>query len=276
MRERIQTPVALLASLFMGLSQAADPPNLTVLGPTLTAPAADAAIPVQAGRFIPVAPASGLPIYLAEDRAYRVYRIEKGSSFTGVKWDAPADAEPEAYSWPDAKGPVYVILARGYTGTYSLQAIKNGKTPADPPEKDGAAIRIQILKGPKPPPVDPVDPTPTDPVLTPLQAKLKAAIKADAATAASVSLYAALYRNAAKSTVMDEGLTTSANLLAEMQRAVKLLGLPPGSLDKTARIVADELNTLVPKTNVVLDKPARDNIAAVFTRIAADLEVAGK
>ena len=43
---------------------------------------------------------------------------------------------------------------------------------------------------------------------------------------------------------------------------------------QTARVVADELNALVPKTNVVLDKTARDNIATVFTRIAADLEAA--
>ena len=197
--ERIPASLAVVASLFVGLQiSAADPPNLTVLGPTLTAPAADAAIPVQAGRFLPVAPASGLPIYLAEDRAYRVYRIEKGSSFTGVKWDAPKDSEPEAYSWPDAKGPVYVILARGYAGTYTIQPIRNGKTVADPPEKDGAAIRIQILKGPQPPPVDPVDPVDPTPVLTPFQTKLKAAIKADAAPLSSVAVYAALYRNAAK------------------------------------------------------------------------------
>lgn len=164
MRERIPATLAVLASLFVGISRAEPPATgITVLGPVLTAPAADAAIPVQAGRFVPVMPASGLPIYLADDRAYRVYVVKPGSFFTGIKWDAADGAEPEAYSWPDSKGPVYVIVARGYLGTYSLQPIKNGATAADAPVKDGAPLKIQIIsgKGPKPPP-DP-DPKPDDP-----------------------------------------------------------------------------------------------------------------
>jgi hypothetical protein len=138
----------------------ADPPAVHVLGPSLTAPAADAAIPLPAGRFLAISPASGLPVYIADDRGYRCYLIKSGGQFTGIKWDAAADAEPEAYSWPEAKGPVYVILARGYVGTYTIQPVRNGKTAADPPERDGSALRIQILAAPRPPPTPdpPIDP----------------------------------------------------------------------------------------------------------------------
>jgi len=140
-------------------------------------------------------------------------------------------------------------------------------------ETDAKRVTFQVGTLPQPPPVSPADPV--KPVLTPFQQTLATAIKADNATAAQISSYAALWRVAATQTVNDPTIATGAELLKEMQTAVKLLGLPPGSLAKTARAVADELNTTLANMGGKMDIPTRGRIGALFTRIATDIDAAG-
>lgn len=116
--------------------------------------------------------------------------------------------------------------------------------------------------------------------LTPFQLQLQAAFRADGATAKELATYAALWRGAGKTTVYDTGLTTPAAVLAEIQVGAANLSKEPnpsvrhGILAKTARVVADELNPLMPKpANGSLTQPTRDSMAGIFARIAADLEI---
>lgn len=347
-------PKALLSLAFLPLAfspaaaPASDPPaaGVQVLGPVKAPPPESADVVVPAGRFVPMTPRSGKPVYIAANRAYRVYKLTAGSSFTGIKYDAAADAEPEAWTAPaDVKGPVYVVLTRGFVGTYSLQPIKNGPTDSEPVE-DGGPLSIQIVQGPRPPqpvatltltatpttgPVpltvvfsatgDPVDLGPgatvefgdgtkgadffpvqhtyavagtysarlttvggkvatavvvvqpsAEPVLTPFQTKLQAAFRTDAAPVESKAKYAAYFRQAAR-TAMDPTLTTAGALNADMMAAVKLLGIPAGSLTNTAKAIEAEITPLLPAAPTKpLDAATRTLYATVYARIAADLE----
>lgn len=163
---------------------------------------------------------------------------------------------------------------------YSFKAIKDGRDEliivpvGAKSEAEAKRVTFQVGQLPQPPPV-PVDPVaPVAPSLTKFQQSLVASIKADAATSEQVKLYAALWRQAANTTVQDATLATGAELLAEMKVAVKALGLPVGSLAKTARTVADELNVTLSKTGK-LDAATRASITALFARISVDLETAG-
>ncbi len=139
--------------------------GLIVLGPTLapptippTPPDATAGLSVAPGRFVPLTTADGSPSYFAASPAYRLYKIAPGGQYTGTKFDAADGAEPESYSWPDQKGPVYCLLARNVPGTYSVQAVRNGK-PEDGPENNGQPVVITVT-GARPPPVPPTPPVP--------------------------------------------------------------------------------------------------------------------
>lgn len=142
-------------------------------------------------------------------------------------------------------------------------------------EPDASKVqRVKLVVGdvqPIPPPVPAPVPTPT---LTTFQTKLQSAIKADAAPAASVAKYSALFKTAATTMVQDQTLKTGADLLKDMQVAVKSLGIPTGSMNNTARAVEAELNSFI-ATNGTLDQTSRDNIASLFTRVASDLLIAG-
>ena len=134
---------------------------------------------------------------------------------------------------------------------------------------------------PPPPVVPPVTPPVTPPVvvppivsLTPFQLKLQAAYKLDSAPASSVAKYAALFKSAATTMVKDTTLNTGADLLKEMQVAVKGMGIPAGSMKNTAVAVETELNGFISK-NGTLDQASRDNISALFARVATDLLTAG-
>jgi len=165
---------------------------------------------------------------------------------------------------------------------YMFDAIKDGRDEmiivpvGAKSETDAKRVTFQVGQMPRPPtPFDPVTPVdPVKPVLTPFQQTLAAAIKADGAIPAHVTLYAAMWRSAATQTVNDPTITTGAELLKEMQSAVKFLGLPAGSLAKTSRAVADELNLTLAKVGK-LDPMTRATIASLFFRVAADLDAAG-
>jgi hypothetical protein len=67
-------------------------------------------------------------------------------------------------------------------------------------------------------------------------------------------------------------LTTAGALLAEMQRAVKLLGLPAGSLSKVVAAIGVYLSKIVPVDPAApLDAATRSLISAEFTKIATAL-----
>lgn len=144
-------------------------------------------------------------------------------------------------------------------GVYTLVAM----IPADGGGVRSAVSVVTIGEPPPPPP----PPAPT------FQSRLADAFKADGATPEQAGLLAALYRKASTSTVRDAGLTTAGQLLAEMQRAVKLLGLPPGSLGKTVRVIQGELDGMLPTNPAApLDAATRDRIAAAFQHVATALE----
>jgi hypothetical protein len=180
-------------------------------------------------------------------------KAESGAEL--VTWDS---TEGLTITLPKTSDPAMksVYIHAKENGTYGLTAsIPNGK-------ETRVAICLVTI-GPRPPPLPPPQPT--------FQDKIDAAFHADAATKDQTNLLAALYSKAATTTVQDQGLTTTAALLAEMQRAVKLLGLPPGSLQKTARVVADYLNQSF-SMNQPLDAALRKKIAIAFGDVATALE----
>lgn len=133
-------------------------------------------------------------------------------------------------------------------------------------------ILVDAGEGPIPPPPGP-GPGPAPPPLTPFQTKLKAALAADRATPEAKARYAAFYRAAANTAANDATLKTAGALVADMQLAVKNLGLPPGSLDNTARACEAELAAVLPKNPAApLDQPTRTLYSATYARVAADLE----
>jgi hypothetical protein len=186
----------------------------------------------------------------------------------------------------DGKGKVET---RTYKGKYVYYIDQNGTASGNVElfvfavgEPDASKVqRVKLIVGevqPIPPPVVPpvvVPPVvPPAPVLTPFQSKLQAAYKLDAVPASSVAKYAALFKTAATVMVKDQTLNTGADLLKEMQVAVKGLGIPAGSMHNTAVAVEAELNSFISK-NGTLDQSSRDNISALFARVATDLLTAG-
>ena len=163
-------------------------------------------------------------------------------------------------------GPFVYVVRATHAGCVELVITPFGFKSED----EVRSVKFDVLGGCKVGPVTPV----VDPLqpLTDLQRKLKDAVTADGAAKASVALYAALYRQAARTTVLDAGIATGADLLAEVQRAVKQLGIPAGSLNKTARAVADELDLTLSKLGT-LDPLSRATAQAAFLTVATALEV---
>lgn len=199
-------------------------------------------------------------------------------------------APAEAAKWKELSatvGRITTLTAGGKTVRWELidedgadlVPAADGKTAAFTASKAGtfrvlayrglvAAARIKMVAtgAPAPPP----GPVP----LTAFQTKIKAALAMDKAPADAVAKYAGLWDHAGKVTVYDARKLTPADVLGQLQADVKGLGLPVGCLNATARVVADELNPLMP-TAGALTTQTRDAMGAVFTRIAADLVTAG-
>lgn len=206
----------------------------------------------------PAPPAAGAIVSLPKSlsgSAGDLITVKAESGAELITWDAstgltlthpkPFDAAQKSIAIHAAENGVYALVA----------SIPSGK-------ETRVAICI-VTVGPRPPPPPPPVPT--------FQSKLQDAFKADGSPIAGATKLAALYRQASASTVQDAGLATGAALLAEMQQAVKLLGIPHGSMDKTARVIADELNVSF-KNVTALDQSTRAAIAAAFIKIAAALE----
>ena len=142
--------------------------------------------------------------------------------------------------------------------TLVIDATGDGPTPPAPNPDDD-----------KPKPPKPPEPKPADV----LAKAVAAAYAKDSATRPQLAKYAALFRAAAAVTANDPDLKTGADLLAELQRAVKNLGIPPGSLANTARAVAAHLDKTLADLKA-LDAAARAAAATAFTEVAAALEAA--
>jgi hypothetical protein len=268
---------------------ATDPPGLTVAGSEPQAAQPTGAISCPSGRFVPLNIVSGKPALVLgnEDGLLSLYPLKPGEGVLGIRFDEPAGAKTKRYTFP--AGANWIAVAGDGSGTVNLAAVVNGATPADAPTVAGRLVIA--LHGPGPPPAPVPVPIPVPPVpipvpvptpLTPFQLKLQAAFQADGATAKELATYAALWRGAATTTVYDTGINSYAALKAEMQTAATNLskGTPPavrhGILHNTAVAVQAEIDPLTPVPAIgALTKPTRDAVAAIFTRIAKDLDTVG-
>lgn len=243
----IPNPVAVPVPGIVELSQVkAAPPRLTDID----------SIDVGKTRYYKIANYEGPVTYEIVGDAVLFKEVEKAITLGIV---IQGETEP---TYPDVPAGS-VILWGKKPGTVDLAAwgVVGGK----PKKLLTKSFRVVGADpGPGPKPIDPVVPTA-------FESRLKSAVIADGAPKSSVGLLAALYRKASTSTVDDAGLKTSAELLAEMQRAVKLLGIPAGSMNATANAIADELD-LTLKNSVALNADVRAKIKAEFLKVAAALE----
>lgn len=157
---RLPKIVPTVAVLFMGVAFAADGPALQVSRTVPMTAAAVGSLKCEAGRFVPLELASGKPAMVEanDPDAVRVFELKPGGTLIGVRFDEPAGAEPREYSFPDAKGKVYVVLARPGGGIVTVRAFVNGE--GDGPPKVAGAVNVEIeadRRKPKP------NPTPPDP-----------------------------------------------------------------------------------------------------------------
>lgn len=139
----------------------AEPPASMQVSRTVSMTAAAVgSLRCEPGRFVPLELASGKPalVEASDVDAVRVFEVKAGGTLIGVRYDEPAGAEAKEYSFPDAKGKVYVALARAKGATVNVRAFVNGE--GDGPPNVAGTVMIEIT-GPRPPPrpdpiVDPV------------------------------------------------------------------------------------------------------------------------
>ncbi len=271
------TASAVLLCLLSVTSFGSDPPPIKpVIVSRTVVPAAVGANPISldlwetSQRYVALVPTTAeiLTFDYSDPTVVEVLTRSPTEKFYGTSFDAPAGARCSDANFPNAKGMVAIVVGKN-TGTcqVTVWGVKDGKAV----KLD--TVLINVAGGAPPGPV-----VPPQPVLTPFQVTLQNAYHVDVATkgatADSKSKYAALWRNAAKTTVYDTTIVTPAALMNEMNTAVKNLGIPPGSLDNTARAVANEINPLMPKpSDGAMSKAVRDSVSALFTRISQDLEV---
>lgn len=152
--------VSMLLILFAGFAHAGDPPGLSVSRTVPMTAAVAGAVKCDPGRFVPVELASGKPalVEASDPDAVRIFEVKAGGTLIGVRYDEPAGAEAKEYSFPDAKGKVYVALARK-ASVVTVRALVNGAeatdtTPEGPPLVAGSvAIEIGGVLPPVPGPI---------------------------------------------------------------------------------------------------------------------------
>ena len=207
----------------------------------------------------PAMPAAGFIVSIPKAIKGDVGQLVEVKAETGaelVTWKATEGLRIVNDDPPDpARKTILVHSAK--PGVYALAA-------SIPAEK-GTRLAVTLVTIGQPKPPDP-PPAPT------FQSKLQDAFTADGGKPEQAALLAALYSKAATTTVRDPALTTAGQLLSEMQRAVKLLGLPAGSLAKTVRVIQSELDGSLPTVaSTPLDSAMRDKIAAAFVAVAEAL-----
>lgn len=164
------------------------------------------------------------------------------------------------------------VYFNGPAGTYSVSAlvlsVKDGKV-----VNKKTNIKVVIGSAPPIPPVDPIippDPKPVDVFTTAIQVAFTSEGAADKAT--STAKLASIYRMAAKNTVTDPTISTTAQLFATMKTASEAL-LPPTAIPSVRKVVGSRLNPVF-GTSATLDAATRAKLVAEFTAIADALSAA--
>lgn len=175
----------------------------------------------------------------------------------------------------------YAVVTAAANGRYRLLAYTAaGDEPSAP-----AVITVVISGGPNPPvpPIPPgpnppnPPPDPPNPPSPPVDAFTQDIMRLYASDAAPErAMYrdqlAALYRQAAQTTVNDTRLSTAGELLATLKEASGK-ALPANALRFVRERIAEELNRSLPlKADAPLDASIRGNAALVFTRMSRALE----
>lgn len=123
---------------------------------------------------------------------------------------------------------------------------------------------VTIERDPTPPP-----PTPVDPLVKSLQTALD---KDPASDKAKVKDLASLFRTASTTLVYKDELKKVSDVKKVMGDAIRnLVGVD--SLPSLRKSIGEELNKVLPTTNVDLDKEKRDSISKGFENVGKALEV---
>lgn len=274
--------VAILALLLAATAAAQGPPAapppvpkaaaVTVPGADSPRPAMGAPVVCPLGRFVPLCPTSADPLAfdVSDPSAVTLDVLPVGTPLYGVKFDEPAGARAKLYRFPDAKGPVALLLPER---DVTVSIWKNG-------EGGGPPVKVQTLvisvSGPRPPPGPPDPPKPPPgPPLTAFQVAVRAAVMSDTATAAQVLSFASLYRAAAGQTVASA--VTTGDVVADIRAAaegyVAAGKIVHGSLHNTAKVIEPELSKVI-NPPATMDDARRAVVKAKLLEIANALEVA--
>lgn len=169
--------------------------------------------------------------------------------------------------YTDEPGKIRLRLIGYKAGTYWLVI-------ASATDKAPALAKCRVIVGAEPPPVPPDPPAPGPEPTDPLYLSLKAAWakEADPKRGAHRDALAALYRQAAASTVNDTSLKTLAELFGVLRKASAAL-VPADALPAVRRAAGDALNAdLGTNPAAPLDAALRQRAGAAFARLAAALE----
>lgn len=150
MRLRLSMIAVLLATVWVNAEL---PAGLQVSRTVPMTTSAVGSVKCEPGRFVPLELGSGKPAMVeANDAdAVRVFEVKPGGTLIGVRFDEPVGAEPKEYSFPDAKGKVYVALARNASSVVTVRAFVNGD--GEGPPKVAGSVSIEIGGGKTTPPI---------------------------------------------------------------------------------------------------------------------------
>jgi hypothetical protein len=124
--------------------------------------------------------------------------------------------------------------------------------------------RRLINVGPATPPTPPTPPAPADPFVAALQTAYTSEPAADKHE--DVVQLAALYSKAAKSTVNDPSITTTAAMFQKMHNASQIV-IDPAAIPAVRKVIGAELKATL-GTPGTLDAASRASISALFERVA--------
>lgn len=162
------------------------------------------------------------------------------------------------------------VYFNGPAGTYTVTAlvltVKDGKVTS---KKYTSKV---VIGDPIPPipPIPPTPPTPIDAFNQAIQAAYTVEVGTDKAT--STAKLASIYRMAAKNTVTDPTISTTAQLYATMKTASETL-LPATAIPGVRKVVGTRLNPVF-GTSTTLTTASRTQLAAEFNAIADALSSA--
>lgn len=165
------------------------------------------------------------------------------------------------------------LIFTGPPGIYRVQLTEITIVAGKPVARQvKASVKITAPTPPVPPPSPPgpTPPTPADPLLPTLQA----VFAADSVTqdkAAKAKMLAAVYRNAAATTIHDKAITTTGQLLEVMAKAGSM-AVPLPALKPCREVIAAELKTKLPITDQPLTDVLRTTCGEQYARMYRLLE----